>query len=665
MKAQSTRHIYRKLWLVVLLPALLLVGMLGSLFWGLQNGLLRLGPWHLLVVLAVSALFLSALAAAYLLHDLIRPLRGLREVLDELPKTAPEAGAKIPVALYLRQDELGLLVDAVMRLQERIGKLQRSHQDTSLKLELADAERKAEKNSRNQLLADMGRELYAPLSAVVGYSEILQDELAPAHAENWLPYLDKIRAAGEHLLMLFNNLLYLSYIENDALEFQPQSFLLPNLVEEVIHLTQPLAQKSKNRLECSLPENIGWVISDEAKLRQILLNLLYNACKFAENDEIHLSVEQRPGDNGEEFLLRFRVYNACCKTAYEASAALPDNMGRDRHPCTNLGLTISRRFAVLLGGSLELECQADDRMRVEVSLPFTSPPETTVHAVKPEGESCTVLVIDDDPDTREVMRRHLEKMGHCSLTADTGEAGLRLARSASPHLIALDVKLPDMDGSMVLSILKSDAKLHAIPVVILCLAEERPPGHMGGAADYLMKPITRERLASIFARYLPQHGVVTGAAEYLLAPARERARNGTVPGVEDDSPLVMLVEDDPTTLQMMTAILRRTGWGIMSAENGREALEKLDAEQKPSLILLDLMMPEMDGFEFTARLRERPEFAHLPVVVLTAKDISSEDREFLNDKVQAILQKGAQSHHDLLEELREVLNVAYSSSFIH
>ena len=237
-----------------------------------------------------------------------------------------------------------------------------------------------------------------------------------------------------------------------------------------------------------------------------------------------------------------------------------------------------------------------------------------------------VLVIDDDPTARDLVQRALKKEGFRVELACNGQQGLELARRLKPAAITLDVMMPGMDGWAVLSALKADRELADIPVVMLTIVDDKGIGFALGAADYLTKPIDWERLISVLKKYRKD------------GPPRQ----------------VLVVEDDPQTREMLRRALRKEGWDAAEAENGRVALERITA-QVPSLILLDLMMPEMDGFEFMHELRQRPECRHVPVIVVTAKDITEKDRRRLNGHVIEILQKGAYGTEDLLQEIRRLL----------
>jgi CheY-like chemotaxis protein len=240
----------------------------------------------------------------------------------------------------------------------------------------------------------------------------------------------------------------------------------------------------------------------------------------------------------------------------------------------------------------------------------------------------TVLVIDDDAAARDLMSRGLAKEGFQVFTAASGEEGIRMAKELKPDVITLDVLMPGMDGWAVLRALKNDADVAAIPVIMVTMVDDKDMGSALGAADYLPKPIDRERLVGMLGRY--------------------RCKHPPCP--------ILVVEDDSATREMIRRTLEGDGWTVCEAENGRVGLERL-AESRPELILLDLMMPEMDGFEFVAELRRNEEWRGIPVVVVTARDITAEDRIRLDGQVKKILQKGALSREELAREIRTMARI--------
>ena len=237
-----------------------------------------------------------------------------------------------------------------------------------------------------------------------------------------------------------------------------------------------------------------------------------------------------------------------------------------------------------------------------------------------------MLVIDDDPLTRDLLQRFLRTEGFRVIGAPGGAEGLRLARALQPDVITLDVMMPDLDGWAVLSQLKADPEVAAIPVIMLTIVDDRNQGYTLGAADYLTKPIDRGRLLAVLHKYR-----------------------------RDGAPCpALVVEDDPVSRQLLRAVLEKDGFSVSEAQNGRVALERL-AAQRPAVILLDLMMPEMDGFEFVAELRQHQEWRSIPVVVVTAKDLTPDERLRLNGYVEKVIAKGAYSRDAVLREVRDLV----------
>jgi CheY-like chemotaxis protein len=235
-----------------------------------------------------------------------------------------------------------------------------------------------------------------------------------------------------------------------------------------------------------------------------------------------------------------------------------------------------------------------------------------------------VLVIDDDSAQRDLLQRFLNKEGFAVRTAGGGEAGLRMARESPPVAITLDVMMPEMDGWSVLAALKAEPSLRDIPIIMLTMVDDPDRGFTLGAAEYVTKPVDRQRLARILKKY--------------------QCSSPPCP--------VLLVDDDRATRAITRNILEREGWRVSDAENGSTALKCMEQE-RPSLIILDLLMPEMDGFEFADRVRMRPEWRSIPMIVVTGKDLTADDRQRLSGSVEMILDKGSNSRKELLEQVRE------------
>ena len=537
--------------------------------------------------------------------------------------------------LTVWRQAVGLFPDEVVNLlQTFAGQSALAIQNARLFRELEAKSRELEVASRHksEFLANMSHELRTPLNAIIGYSEMLQEEARDQHADDFVPDLQRINAAGKHLLELINAVLDLSKIEAGKMELYLESFEVAPLVRDVAAVLEPLAQKNANRLEIRCAPDIGTMRADVTKLRQALFNLLSNACKFTERGLVALETTREPAVNGDALV--FTVSDTGIGMTPEQTARLFEEFGQAdasttrRYGGTGLGLALSRRLCRMMGGDITVASEAGRgstftiRLPAEVRDATKDAPPPPVRDPVAAGAS-TVLVIDDDAAVRDLMARFLGKEGFRVVGAGGGEEGLHLARTLQPDVITLDVLMPGMDGWSVLAALKADAGLAEIPVVMLTMLDDRNLGYALGAADYLTKPIDRERLVAVLARY------------------------------RRDLP-VLVVDDDADFRDLARRVLEREGYSVVEAENGRAALARL-RDTVPGVILLDLMMPEMDGFDFVAAVRAEAAWRALPIVVITAKDLSPSDHERLNGYVARVLQKGALSRDALLGEVRDLV----------
>jgi PAS domain S-box-containing protein len=506
---------------------------------------------------------------------------------------------------------------------------------------LVDAKEAAEAASRSKstFLANMSHELRTPLNAIIGYSEMLQEEAEDADNASAVADLQKIHTAGRHLLGLINDILDLSKIEAGKMDLYLETFDAGEAVQGVAETVRPLVARNENRLEVEVGDHLGPLHADLTKFRQALLNLLSNASKFTHGGVVTLSAtRESAGPEGDWFV--FRVQDSGIGMSAEQVAQLfrpftqADASTTRKYGGTGLGLTITRRFCQMMGGDVTVESQPGQGSRFTVRLPArvtghdALPPEDGASAAPVEEEDARglVLVVDDDPSVRDLMRRALEKEGFRVRQAASGVEGLRLARALRPDAITLDVMMPGMDGWAVLASLKSDPELAETPVVMVTIVDDKNLGYALGAADYLTKPIDRRRLAAVLARF----------------------RRDTPGGV------ALVVDDDLSSRELVAQMLEKEGWDVTRAENGRAALDRLEL-LRPDLIVLDLMMPEMDGFEVADRLRRDTRWRDTPILVVTAKDLGDDDRQRLHGQVMGVLQKAAYNREDLLDEIRRVL----------
>jgi signal transduction histidine kinase/DNA-binding response OmpR family regulator len=513
---------------------------------------------------------------------------------------------------------------------------------------VAKAREAAENANRTKslFLANMSHELRTPLNAILGFSEMLQEEAAERNLQDFNDDLQKITSAGRHLLGLINDILDLSKIEAGKMELHLETFDVAELVAEVATTIERQAVKNGNRLEITCPPDIGVMWADLSKVRQGLLNLVSNAAKFTHDGLISV-VAERQSMNGADWI-RFQVTDTGIGLGAEAVARLfqpftqADATTTRKFGGTGLGLALTRRFCQMMGGDVMVESVAGEGSIFTLLLPMTItetvaesplplPPDDRRVAAGPDLEplpdvGTCVLVIDDDPLQRDLMQRYLQKEGFTVRTATGGAQGLRLARMLRPAAITLDVMMPDMDGWSVLSALKGDAALRDVPVIMLTMVDDPVRGFTLGASDYATKPVNRKRLSRILKKYT------------CIRPPCP----------------VLVIDDDSLTRSLTRTILEKEGWAVSEAANGVEALRAME-KTRPSLIFLDLLMPEMDGFTFAAEVRARPEWRSIPIVVVTAQDLTSEDRRRLTGHVETILRKHGDSRETLLEQVRDLL----------
>jgi signal transduction histidine kinase/DNA-binding NarL/FixJ family response regulator len=407
--------------------------------------------------------------------------------------------------------------------------------------ELLKAKYVAEEASRakSTFLANMSHELRTPLNAIIGYSEMLEEEAQDSGTEASVRDLQKIKSAGKHLLALINDVLDLSKIEAGKMSLHLETVEVSGMIEEIVTTLQPAIEKNSNTLRVRLADDVGVMRADITKVRQILYNLLSNACKFTDHGAISIDVDQST-EEGLDWV-RFRVTDTGIgisanqqKNLFQEFAQADTSIAR-KYGGTGLGLAITHRFVHLMKGRIGVESQPGEGSTFTVHIPAQGTLET-VGPIPVEGSSDasdaiadmqtgrdTILVIDDDAAVRELMSRFLMKLGFNVLTVASGKEGLRLAKQVRPVLITLDVVMPDCDGWSILSKLKADSELSKVPVIMVTIVDNEAKGLDLGASNYLIKPVDRERLASLIEKHrITRSKAITGSNKSRLSHGQKR-----------------------------------------------------------------------------------------------------------------------------------------------
>jgi signal transduction histidine kinase/DNA-binding response OmpR family regulator len=487
---------------------------------------------------------------------------------------------------------------------------------------------------KSQFLANMSHELRTPLNAIIGVSEMLRED-AESLKQDTEP-LDRVLGAGRHLLALINDILDLSKIEAGRMELHLETFPLAPVIEDVAKTIEPMAAKNGNRVVINCAPDLGTIHADQTRFRQTLLNLASNANKFTEKGTVSIAAQPQRLDGRDGITI------AVTDTGIGMT---PEQMGKlfqefsqastttaSKFGGTGLGLAISRHFCRMMGGDITVESEPSKgstftirlpRIVQGVEAPVTEGRAAPVHPIAEDAEEPLILVVDDDTTARDLVVRHLERAGFAAVAARGGQEGLRLVRELRPAAVTLDIIMPDLDGWTVLAAIKGDPALASTPVVLISIVDQKNRGYALGAADYLVKPVDRTKLIETLTNIC---GRISGRA--------------------------LLVDDDEVVRRGVRQALEPIGWQVSEAENGQVAVEAL-ASARPTVIILDLMMPKMDGFEVLDELRRRPDWQDIPVVIITAKDLTEEDRVRLTGGVERIIQKS--DRDEMLRQLtREI-----------
>lgn len=534
-----------------------------------------------------------------------------------------------------------LVLDKIMNLDMQLAMETYIHSYNAAleeKIRLAEIQNKkveAANKAKSEFLANMSHELRTPLNAIIGFSEVLRDKLCGDLNDEQMEFSMDIHSSGQHLLQMINDILDLSKIESGKLELKYEEFEIGGAVDAVLITLKGIASKKSLAIETTLHNPAARLFADPVKFKQILYNLFSNAIKFTpENGKITIHTA---AIKEEKDCIEVEVTDTGIGIAPEdypkifVEFSQVDSSHSRKYEGTGLGLALTKKLVELHGGKIGFE----SRVGIGSTFRFTLPVNPFIPLGKQKEDVCllkrpagyeTVLVVEDDPKTSELLCVFLNKSGYQTITAFDGKDALQKARAFKPFAITLDVMLPKKDGWEVLKELKEDKDTKNIPVLVISIIDNKDIGFGLGATDYLCKPVSRSELLSKLASY------------------------GLPPIVNNSQTRVLIIDDEPKSIELFSTLLISEGYEVLKAYGGKEGIDKA-FQYKPDLILLDLMMPEVSGFDVVDKLKTSPETNTIPIIVITAMDLTQRDKEKLNHCVSLVVKKGTYSNERFLKDI--------------
>ncbi len=616
--------------------------------------------WEMGASMLMALLLLVAMQ--YWVRRLLRPLtelsnRLVRVDLDTQPSLPPADPALSTEILQVWQS----IEQLFSRLRQRDEALESEHAAAQAALQ-AKLEAETASREKSQFLANMSHELRTPLNAIIGYSEMLYEEVGESGNAEMAGDLVRIVNSGKHLLSLINDVLDLSKIEAGKMQLYLDDLNLPQLVCEVMDNIEPLIASNNNTVDVLCDEKIGSIHADEAKLKQVLINVLGNAAKFTHNGEVGLTVERLTDDTGEWVLFKVRdtgigISEEQQKNLFKAFTQADESTTR-KYGGTGLGLTISRSMCQLMGGDITVSSHPGEGSIFEIRIPVQvgggeddknldvlaegmSESLGEIERQKSEASglkklsdnSPLVLIVDGDSSEIDLLQRMLGEEGFRCECSKTGREGLEKAANLIPALIILDITLPDTSGWTVLSQIKKNPLLLHVPVIVHSMIDERATAAALGAAGYLSKPTGRHELMAMVQGQLQT----------------------------SDSSTVLVIDADVDARRMSRMVFENEGWQVTECGDGEVGMMRV-AELMPSAIVVDAGLEKMPVIDFVEALREHELWRSIPVLVLTEETLADEYRAALLTHVDMVVEKGPYSLDTLLRRLRELMGAESSAA---
>jgi len=605
--------------------------------------------------ITILAIIATVIAVIMLLRRVTRPLHQLVDATKAI--SSGDLSTEIPVR---SEDEVGLLASSFnqmardlkanidekdryagelqklnLELEDKVRARTKELEAANQELKIANLKIREADRLKSEFLANMSHELRTPMNAIIGFTRLVRRKSADLLPLRQRENLEKVEISANQLLALINDILDLSKIEAGKMSVNIMPFDLAPLVDTCFATVESMVKGGWVRLLKEVPDDLPEVLSDQDKLKQIIINLLSNALKFTEEGEVKLSAAL------EDASLRIAVSDTGTGIPSDALEYIfdefrqADGSSTRKHGGTGLGLSITKKLTHLLGGTVDVSSVEGEGSTFTVTLPLTMrdeealaealrPDEETRASVEMKGKK-VLLAIDDDPNVLILLKQNLEDEEYYVVGALNADEGIRKAKEIHPFAVTLDILMPQKDGWGVLSDLKADPATRDIPIIVLSIIDNKELGFSLGAFDYLVKPFEKEAVMAALQR---------------------------IPGVPDKR--VLVVDDEPDAVDLLTQILQDEGYQVKGAYSGEEALRALDAAPY-DIILLDLLMPEMDGFEVIQQVKTNPRWRDILIIVVTAKDLTDSDWGILHRSVDRIIQKSGLARDGLMKEVQSLL----------